>query len=346
MEQLQQRSGSEPMSMPALSVVIIGRNEGARLERCLDSVLSMSHSFGALDVIYVDSCSSDGSASHATARGARVVELKSGRMCAARARNAGWQLALAPFVLFLDGDTVLEAAFAERALAQFDDPRMMIVYGARREMNTKASIYNRVIDLDWMATPGFKESCGGDALFRRSALAATNGFNPQLIAGEEPELCRRIRAAGGLILQTDLPMTGHDLAIYSWRQYWRRAVRTGHAFAEVSALYKDSENPLWLAESRRNVLNALVLCGGLIAVTILTALTHSWLYVMALPAAMAARALNTARNSRWKSSSLWTLLLFGVHSHLQQIPIAVGQLSYWIHAKRNSRSELIEYKLP
>ncbi len=332
------------MPEPALSVVIIGRNEGDRLERCLKSVWSMSHPFGTFDLIYVDSSSNDGSPLRAAALGARVVEITSGRLCAARARNAGWKIALAPFILFLDGDTVLDPSFAGKALTEFDKPEIMIVYGARREINTKASIYNRVMDLDWISTPGLKESCGGDAVFRRSALERFDGFNPELIAGEEPELCRRIRATDGLILQADLPMTGHDLAILTWRQYWRRAVRTGHAFAEVSALYKNTEDPLWLAESRRNIMNAFLYCGGLFVALCLTAILHSWLYIPAFLVIVSIRMIRTATTFRWKSSSPWTLMLFGVHSHIQQIPILVGQVRYWMHARRKSRSELIEYK--
>jgi len=43
---------------------------------------------------------------------------------------------------------------------------------------------------------------------RRTALEETDGFNADLIAGEEPDLCRRIRARGGLILNS--------------LQYWRQ----------------------------------------------------------------------------------------------------------------------------
>jgi len=306
----------------------------------------MSHPFGSFDVIYVDSCSSDGSAARAAALGATVVELRSGRMCAARARNAGWQIAKAPFILFLDGDTVLESGFVVRALPEFENPQMMIVYGNRRELDCNASVYNRIMNLDWIGAPGLQDSCGGDALFRRSALEIAGGFNPELIAGEEPELCRRIRSTGGLILRIDTLMTEHDLAILTWRQYWRRAVRTGHAFAEVASLYKNTDHPIWLAESRRNVLNGSLYCGGVVAAIAGTALTHSWIFLVVFCALVAIRILRTATRFRWKSSSPWILILYGLHSHIQQIPILLGQLKYWMNAMRRSRAELIEYKTP
>ena len=94
---------------------------------------------------------------------------------------------------------------------------------------------------------------------RRSTLVATGGFDDSLIAGEEPELCRRITGQGSRILHVDRAMTGHDLAITRFAQYWRRATRAGHAFAEVSARFAESAQPFWLAESRNNRLRAIVL---------------------------------------------------------------------------------------
>jgi cellulose synthase/poly-beta-1,6-N-acetylglucosamine synthase-like glycosyltransferase len=334
------------MSNLALSVVIIGRNEGERLRGCLESVRGMAHPFGDFEIIYVDSCSSDGSAALAAELGARMIELKDGKMCAARARNAGWQIAKAPFILFLDGDTILDPNFAVNALAEFENQKMMVVYGQRREIHTEASIYNRIMDLEWIIPPGLMDSCGGDAVFRGSVLERTGGFNPELIAGEEPDLCRRIRSTGGLILRIDVPMTGHDLGILTWRQYWRRAMRTGHAFAELSSLSRNTKYPMWLGESRRNIINGSLYSIGLVAALAATAIMHSWLYIGAFLAILVVLVLRTAVKFRWKSQSRWELVLFGVHSHVQHIPILFGQIKYWIHTKGKSPADLIEYKTP
>jgi cellulose synthase/poly-beta-1,6-N-acetylglucosamine synthase-like glycosyltransferase len=202
------------------------------------------------------------------------------------------------------------------------------------------------MDLEWIIPPGLIDSCGGDAVFRGSALERTGGFNPELIAGEEPDLCRRIRSNEGLILRIDVPMTGHDLAIFTWRQYWLRALRTGHAFAEVSSLSRNTKHPLWIAESRRNMVNGVLYCGGLITALAASLITRSWLYIGAFLAICAIRVLRTAFKFRWKSRSRWELFLFGVHSHVQQIPILFGQIKYWMHTKEKSPAELIEYKTP
>jgi len=69
-----------------LGVVIVGRNEGDRLRRCLASLLSR-----ASLLVYVDSGSSDNSLALAAQMGAQVLELDCTiPFTAARARNAGF----------------------------------------------------------------------------------------------------------------------------------------------------------------------------------------------------------------------------------------------------------------
>ncbi len=330
-------------AQPTLSVVVIGRNEGERLRRCLRSVAAMRHSHFDIETIYVDSGSVDGSVALAASTGVRTISLQPERPSAALGRNAGWREAQGEFILFLDGDTVLDPDFVADSLPEFAEARVAVVWGHRRELDTERSIYNRVLDLDWIYAPGWTPFCGGDALFRRSMLVAANGFDETLIAGEEPELCRRILALGGRILHVDRPMTGHDLAMTRWSQYWRRATRAGHAFAEVSERFRGTENPFWLDASEGNERRALAL-GGLV----LAALAGSILLGSVWPALLGAAALGllaarTAWKARWKSSSPVTLALYGIHAHLQQIPIYVGQLQYRRSRRKGQRLALIEY---
>jgi cellulose synthase/poly-beta-1,6-N-acetylglucosamine synthase-like glycosyltransferase len=331
------------MAEPILSIVVIGSNEGARLVRCLRSILSMPRPFGEFEIVYVDSRSTDGSASRA-AEFATVVELKDGRLSAARARNAGWQNCKGDFVFFLDGDTILHPDFLTKAMPEFEDPRVMVVCGNRREISPHSSVYNLVADLDWIASHGITDSCGGDAVIRRKVLEQTGGYNPDLIAGEEPDLCRRIRASGGLISHIDVPMTGHDFEMVSWRQYWKHAVRAGHAYAEVSAIYKNTADPLWREVSRRNAVQGVIYLAGSVLAVIASIVLHSWIFIALLLVAFGAIVVRTTLKARWRSPSLKTVALFAVHSHVQQIPILLGQARYWFNARGDWRSEVIDYK--
>src|SRR5207248_7579001 len=119
-------------------------------------------------------------------------------------------------------------------------PEVAVVCGRRRERFPEGSVYNRLCDMEWDTPVGEAESCGGDAMMRVKAVRATGGYRAALIAGEEPELCLRLREAGWKVLRLDAEMTLHDAAMTRFGQWWKRAVRAGHAFAEVSWLHRTS----------------------------------------------------------------------------------------------------------
>ncbi len=333
---------------PLVSVVVIGRNEGERLLRCLDAIERCDRSRCRIEVIYVDSSSSDGSPQRAADRGVRVLQVQPLRPSAALGRNAGWQAAAGDLVLFLDGDTELHPDFLRHALAALE-PEVAVIWGHRRESRPQQSWFVRVLDLDWIYPAGDSEFCGGDALMRRAVLQQVRGFDEQLIAGEEPEMCRRIRAAGHRIVHLDVPMTRHDLALTTWSAYWRRAFRAGHAYAEVSARCRDGPDPLWRRESRRNLLHGgFLLLAPLLLALIWVLLPFTWALGLTSFGALTVLALlgRSARRCAWKSADRATCWWYAVHSHLQQVPILLGQLAQKRDARRGRRRQLIEYKTP
>jgi glycosyltransferase involved in cell wall biosynthesis len=336
-----------PAPAPAaigLSVVVIGRNEGQRLLACLQSLEAADWCGLTIERIYVDSDSTDGSPEVAERMGAKVIRLRPERPCAAVGRNAGLAQAQGQWVLFLDGDTLLDPNFVRAALATLTQrPEGAVVWGHRRERHPEHSIYNRVLDLDWVYAPGDTDFCGGDALFRMSALKASGGFDDSLIAGEEPELCARLRALGWRIIHIDAPMTEHDLAITRWSAYWRRAERAGHAYAEVSHRLAHTATPLWQDDARRNRHRALVLLFGL-GLILFSGLMAWWWLLGVLLLGASALVLRSAWRARWKSNHALTLLLYAVHVQLQQLPIAWGQLRWWWSHRQGQQRGLMDYK--
>jgi glycosyltransferase involved in cell wall biosynthesis len=327
-----------------VSIVVIGRNEGERLVNCLKSVQGAHFGNLSHELIYVDSASTDGSPERAVQWGAKVVHVKPERPCAAIGRNAGWKASRGRTVLFLDGDTQLHPDFIHAATQELlKNADHAVVWGHRREIHPDHTVFNRVLDLDWIYAPGDTDFCGGDALFRRSALVQTNGFNEHLIAGEEPELCARLRQQGGIIRHIDHPMTTHDLAMTNWRQYWLRAERAGHAYAEVSHQLLSSATPLWVRESARNLWHGSIILLALLAVLV-TVLAGFWLSAISLLCLGGAIAFRSAWKARWKKADAVTLLLYGVHCHLQQVPILWGQVRWFSSQKSGARRKLIDYK--
>jgi glycosyltransferase involved in cell wall biosynthesis len=325
-----------------VSIVIIGRNEGQRLVRCLESVRTMVGPKADVEIVYVDSGSTDGSVACARRFGASVIELQ-GRCSAARARNAGWQAANGSWILFLDGDTIVDPGFLDAALSHASAPQVAAVWGHRRELRPTANFYHRVLDLDWIYAPGISEFCGGDVLMRREALEKVNGFDPALIAGEEPELCSRLRGVGFQILHIDAPMTGHDLAITRFSQYWKRAVRAGYAYAQLARLTRNYAQPMWSSETSRNAVRAVGFT-SLLLLTIGSLLSRNWLALLAATLMISTLVVRTALRSRWKGGDSFALLCYGIHSHFQQLPILVGQLAFWRDVAFARHRDLIEYK--
>lgn len=119
-----------------------------------------------------------------------------------------------------------------------------------------------------------------------------------MIAGEEPELCRRMRALGHKNLHIDAPMTTHNLAVTRFDAYWRRAFRAGHAYAEVAARYRLSDDPLWLADSRRNLIRGTALLSAPLAIA--WSLTSPWVAAGLLGGGIALVA-RTVTRCAWKT---------------------------------------------
>lgn len=309
-----------------VDAVVIGRNEGARLVACLAALQGRVRR-----LVYVDSGSSDGSVGAATLAGAEVVALNMAQpFTAARARNAGLAvLADDPpeFVQLLDGDCELQPGWIDAALATFAaHPAAVVVCGRRRERFPNASVYNALADREWDTPVGPALACGGDALMRYAAVQAVGGYDASLIAGEEPDLCLRLRAKGGEVWRIDAEMTLHDAALTRFSQWWRRTVRAGHAFAEGSARHGSGH---WGAETRR-----ALIWGAALPLAILGAgLVHpaGWLLALAYPA-------QVARLAR-RGGLAWAVFMV-----LGKFAEARGALGYYLTRARGRRTRLIEYK--
>ncbi len=320
----------KPFDALGLGAVIIGRNEGARLVACLGSFPA-----SVRPLVYVDSGSTDGSVAAAKAAGAEVVALDmSVPFTAARARNEGFarlvQLGAPTFVQFVDGDCVLQPGWLPAAAAFLEaHPVVGVVCGRRREIRPEVSIWNRLCDAEWDTPVGEAKSCGGDALMRVAAVQAVGGYDPTLIAGEEPELCVRLRAAGWKVWRLGQEMTLHDAAMTRIGQWWKRTRRGGHAFAEGAALHGAPPERHWVAETRRAVLWGAVLP----VVAVLGALVSPWALLLLL-----AYPLQMLRLSRRYGRER------GVFMVLAKVPEALGVLQYWGNRLRRRRAGLIEYK--
>jgi GT2 family glycosyltransferase len=315
--------------------VLIGRNEGARLIRCLASIRPL-----AGRIVYVDSGSSDGSVAAARAAGAEVVELDQGQpFTAARARNAGLDLLrqgeVPDWIQFVDGDCEVQPGWIATARRFLEaHPKAAVACGRRRERFPQASVYNRLCDDEWNTPVGEAFACGGDALMRCAALDQVGGYNPALIAGEEPEMCVRLRAKGWQIWRLDAEMTLHDANMTRFSQWWKRSRRGGHAAAEGMAMHGKGPERLGVAMVNR----ALLWGVALPVLTLLLALINPWALLLLL--AYPAQILRLARRYGGTRGA-WERAIFMT---MGKIPEAVGVMEYGGRRLLGRQAGIIEYK--
>jgi hypothetical protein len=341
---------SSAENLPDVGVVVIGRNEGRRLVRCLESVRGKPAA-----IVYVDSASDDQSVASARRIGAEVVELDAGLpFTAARARNAGAQRlkAIAPlvqYVQFLDGDCELRPSWLGRARRELQgDGRLAAVCGRRRERFPHRSIYNRLMDLEWDTPIGPAKSVGGDAMFRLDAFDTSGGFDPSVMAGEEPQLCMRLRHSHWKLLRVDAEMTLHDAAITRFGQWWRRQLRGGYGAMDVYRRFEVGGERLFAKQTHSAAMWAVgwpaaVIAAGLMGRAIGPS-AAGWVAAMLVFLAMPLQMARLSARAMARGVGPRTALAYGAMTMLGKWAWFWGQIQYRRGQARGERLQLIEYK--
>jgi glycosyltransferase involved in cell wall biosynthesis len=321
--------------------VVIGRNEGARLRRCLESLVGRVET-----VVYVDSGSTDDSVVLARELGATVVALDTSvPFTAARARNTGFETLdrAAPgltYVQFVDGDCEVVQGWLEAAHAFLDAHReVSVVCGRRRERFPEASVYNELCDIEWDTPVGEARACGGDAMMLVPAFKGVGGFNPRMIAGEEPELCVRLRAQGGSIVRLEHEMTLHDAAMTRFSQWWKRSLRAGYAYGLGKALHGAPPEKHSVAEVRR-----ILFWGALIPVLIVALLPASHGSSLLLLGGYGVSAYRVYAATLRRGKARRSAARYAVFCTLGKFPELIGLLRFQRDHLFGRGGQLIEYK--
>lgn len=326
-------------SAERVGVVIIGRNEGDRLVRCLESLPE-----DVARAVYVDSGSTDDSVAAAERAGAVVVHLDLDRpFTAARARDEGLSelLSLVPeceYVFFVDGDCEICGGWIAAAVQTLDDrEELAAVCGRIVEKHPDRSVYNELMQLEWDRPPGDTESCPGISVMRISAYQQVGGFDHAVIAGEEPELCLRLRREGWKITRIAEAMVRHDAAILRFGQWWRRCVRGGYAAALGFAMHGSGPERFNAARVRRPLIWAvavplLTILGGLLS-------GWGWLLAMVYPLQLARLGRSSVKAHGFRLG-----LLSSLSQMLDKFPQAQGILTFGWRRLTGGSDRIIEYK--
>ncbi len=325
-----------------LGVVAIGRNEGARLRACLESALRDSKY-----VVYVDSGSTDDSVSMATELGAHVVPLDMSKpFSAARGRNAGFNhlMQLVPdlkYVQFVDGDCEIAQGWLHIGRESLEqNHELAAVCGRRRERYPDASVYNLICDIEWNTPVGETKACGGDAVIRCEALQSVGGYNDGVIAAEDDEVCVRMRKAGWKLRRIDHEMTLHDANMHSLGQWWKRAVRCGHGYAQGFAMHGKAPERHFAKPLR-----SILFWGAFLPIL---AIVLSWptnfLSLAGLVLAYSILWIKMTRSTRRRGLSLSQSMAYATSCLFSKFPEIVGACKYLWRSFTGSSARIIEYK--
>ena len=338
---------SQQHILAGVGIVAIGRNEGDRFRACLASLPD------GIPAVYVDSGSTDNSVANAEEAGVCVVHLPADQgFTAARARNAGWRALLAQhpglrFIQFLDGDCTLDRAWLHHALTEIErEEKTAVVFGRLKERFPERSIYNAMCNREWDVEIGKVRACGGNAFIRTDALIQTQGYNDQLIAGEEPDLCLRMRFLGWSIIRIPGEMGLHDASILKFSSWWKRTKRSGHAYAEHVFIHRRQADPDWIRSLFSMLFWAFFLPASFAVGLVFTASHHRlWsaipIFIVLLFIAQLYRLWVRAKSKGLPSKEALgeaVLLLIGKFAH------SAGAVKFLAGYFRGRKSAIIEYK--
>lgn len=246
------------MNQVDIDVVIIGINVEKFLKKCFDSIIGSDYPKEKIHIIYADGGSKDNSISIAESYpGLKIVRVNEDYPTPGKGRNAGFKAGNSKLIQFLDADTILNPNWFKTAIPYFEK-NIKAVCGRRKELYPVKNLYHKITDIEWNYEYGPCRYFGGEVLLEREIIEKVNGFDPDLIAGEDPELSYRLRQNGNTILRIDSDMTLHDINMSRFGQYYKRAFRTGYAYAEVGLRFRKNNEKMWLRELIRTSLSGLI----------------------------------------------------------------------------------------
>jgi glycosyltransferase involved in cell wall biosynthesis len=327
-----------------VGIVVIGRNEGNRL---LLSLQSMQES--NCPIVYVDSGSSDDSVSIATPLADIVHCLdKSKPFSAARARNEGFEKLTSAFkaikfIQFVDGDCILSSGWlsaASNALIEVDNRAAVV--GHLYESNPHLSIYNRLCSLEWKSPTGDLTNfgaLGGISMVRVDVFRELNGFTENVIAGEDSEFGVRLSLAGYRVTKIDYDMATHDANMTTFRQWWTRSVRAGHAIGQRAAINGNTKVKDCVQERKSTLFWGVFL--PLLALILLIP-THG-LSLLVVLIAFIFLGIKVYMYRRKMGENIGDAMIYARFILLGKFANGLGLIKFYVN-RLKSRYEIIEYK--
>ena len=205
-----------------ISFIIIGKNEGWRLQKCLQSISYVveQDAIANYEIIYVDSQSTDNSIELAKQYGAKAF-LIIGECNAAIARNIGAQEAIGDILFFIDGDMELFPGFLPKVLNENGKLKYPFMSG----------IFNDIVhDLDWNYlhtsrrhkiqegdADAIETTTGGLFLINHSLWDEVGGMDTRFKRSQDYDLGLRLSQMGCPLHRKAILLANHYMRQYTIR---------------------------------------------------------------------------------------------------------------------------------
>ena len=229
---------------PTFSVIVCSCNGSRRIRRCCEALLTID--YPAYEVIVVDDGSTDGTGDIAEQFGFRVIRSINQGLSAAR--NLGLKAATGDIVAYIDDDaypdphwlTYLASTFATGDYVGVGGPNIvpaedgLIAQGVANSPG--GPIHVLLTDREAEHIPGCNMA------FRRNALLAVGGFDPQFrTAGDDVDICWRLQDKGWRLGFSPSAVVWHHRRS-SITAYWVQQRGYGRAEALLEAKWPSKYN--------------------------------------------------------------------------------------------------------
>lgn len=224
---------------PNVSVVVIGYNEADNLLRTFTAIRNMNYPLEFIELIYVDSGSTDCSVQIAQKFTSRIF-IEDIWPSAARNRNRGLFESKFDIVHFVDGDVNLHPDYLYEAVLRITGHEAQCVFGNLKELTNNK--WDSILIHDYQnRIHGYVDSPGAGGTFLKNSLIAINGWDERIPRGEEIELGIRFREAGYKILFINRLMGLHDYGVKNILNYFRKQISEGRSMGAIWQIKSKNE---------------------------------------------------------------------------------------------------------
>lgn len=221
-------------STPRISAIVCTRNGAATLRGCLDALEKQSHP--NYEVLVIDDGSTDATPEIARSFSfVRFIQQQPAGLSAAR--NHGAREATGEVIAYTDDDCIPDEDWLVRLAAAYDDPAWVAAGGPNIPPSPRNRAESVIADAPGAPTHVLisdeeaEHLPGCNFSVRKDALLRIGGFSVEFVtAGDDVDICWRLRAAGGKLRFVPGAMVWHHPR-FTMRGYLRQ--QSGYGTAEA-----------------------------------------------------------------------------------------------------------------